>query len=618
MKTWQKISLGLLVWVGALGSGCSGALTNPPTTTADAIQAIQQAPDPSAVVAAYGSGLAVAPNDPKLHEAYVARMVDMGLPEMAFHQAQTVTTLQPSNGLAWGVVAYVDARRGQMPEAVSAINLAGQFAPSNKFVAHTAGEILAWYDLKADKTKIPENAKAGVTRIRGMLDKQSAFTEAYDTARKAYQTQSSAAEPPGPEAPAQNTSDAQAPGAPEASATSPGAYAPQSITAPETVVPADQGAPVTYVSPPVAPDYAPVYYPSYYDWAPDYCYDWGPGWAAPSPWCWWYPCGYWGGCGFFSFGLTFAFNDCDDWNHGGSYYNGHNYYSGSSYYHGGGSGYHGNYGQGGYYGQHGSYGGNGSYGNHHDAGRWHGDPHGANGFFGTRARPSATLAEWNHQGVAGRPSAVAASTSTHWWTGAGQRGTMGSRTAFASSGTAFTQSGNRAPQGIWSRGSATTARSGAVSRTPAATAPSTHYWSGTSRSYRAAPAARPSYSSPTFRSPAYSTPHYAVPTSRSFGGHDSFPSYRGGSARTAPSYSAPRSFGGGFSGGSSLRSFSSGSRSGGFGGGGFHSGGISGGGGFHSGGFGGGGGFHSGGSGGGGGFRGGGFGGGGHGGGGHR
>ena len=243
MKTWLKISLGLLVWGSALGGGCSGAMTNQPATTAAAIQAIQQAPDPSAAVAAYGSGLAIASNDPKLHEAYVARMVEMGLPEMAYHQAQTLTTLQPNNGLAWGVVAYVDARRGQMPEAVSAINLAGQFASSNKFVAHTAGEILAWYDLKADKSKLPDNAKDGLIRIRGLLDKQPAFTEAYETARKAYQTQSSAAQPAAPEAPAQSASAAPAPSAPAAVADLPGAYAPQAATAPQTVLPATKGRP---------------------------------------------------------------------------------------------------------------------------------------------------------------------------------------------------------------------------------------------------------------------------------------------------------------------------------------------------------------------------------------
>src|SRR6516165_2434738 len=102
----------------------------------DAVEAIQQAPDPSAAIAAYANGFAIDRNDPRLYDAYVSRMVDLGLPEIAYHQAQTLTTLQNNNGLAWGVVAYVDARRGQMPEAVSAINLAGQFAPDNKFVQH--------------------------------------------------------------------------------------------------------------------------------------------------------------------------------------------------------------------------------------------------------------------------------------------------------------------------------------------------------------------------------------------------------------------------------------------------------------------------------------------------
>lgn len=53
-------------------------------------------------VAAYANGIALDRNDPKLCEAYVARMVDFGLPEMAYHQAQMLTTLQSNNGLAWG------------------------------------------------------------------------------------------------------------------------------------------------------------------------------------------------------------------------------------------------------------------------------------------------------------------------------------------------------------------------------------------------------------------------------------------------------------------------------------------------------------------------------------
>src|ERR1039458_1369160 len=116
MNTRFNVCAGLLVLAGVLGCGGSEAVTNQPSSVAAAIQAIQQAADPSAVIAAYGSGLAITTTDPRLHAAYVARMGDMGLPEMAYHQAQTRTTLEPNTGLAWGLVAYVGARGGFIPE----------------------------------------------------------------------------------------------------------------------------------------------------------------------------------------------------------------------------------------------------------------------------------------------------------------------------------------------------------------------------------------------------------------------------------------------------------------------------------------------------------------------
>jgi hypothetical protein len=147
-------------------------------------------------VAAYVNGASVDRNDPKLSEAYVARMVDLGLPELAFHQAETLTTLESNNGLAWGVIAYVEARRGNMAEAISAINLAGQFAPDKPLVERTAGEIAAWYDLKADKATLSESARNGLATIRGLLEKRPEFANAYETAKKAYKAQASAPEQP--------------------------------------------------------------------------------------------------------------------------------------------------------------------------------------------------------------------------------------------------------------------------------------------------------------------------------------------------------------------------------------------------------------------------------------
>lgn len=283
MRTWSKF----LMCFGIMGALVSGGVGQPtgPTGNNAAIQAIQQAPDPSAAVAAYANGFAIDGKDPKLDEAYVARMIDLGLPEMAYHQAQTLTTLDSRSGLGWAVVAYVDARRAEMQDALSAIILAGQFAPDNKFVQQTAGEILAWYDVKADKTQLPPNTKEGVARLHHLFDANVAFTSAYQTATKAYQTQSSSAP-----APTQGELyNGQAP-PPYSTATAP-------------------------LTPP-----AYAYYPDYYGW--------GPGWVQPAPWWWWQPAGFFFGYSFCPFGTFFVFDDFHHFHnhsfhhHDGSVHNG--------------------------------------------------------------------------------------------------------------------------------------------------------------------------------------------------------------------------------------------------------------------------------------------------------
>ena len=197
-KRDAKIPMILGMWSCVLAAAWGEPTSSPEIASspelAAAIQAIEQAPDPSATVAAYANGAAVDRNDPKLSEAYVIRMVDLGLPELAFHQAQTLTTLQSNNGLAWGVVAYVEARRGNMAEAISAINLAGQFAPTTPLVERTAGEIMAWYDIKADKATLSENAHRGLATIRQLLEKYPEFANSYETAKKAYRAQARAPE----------------------------------------------------------------------------------------------------------------------------------------------------------------------------------------------------------------------------------------------------------------------------------------------------------------------------------------------------------------------------------------------------------------------------------------
>src|SRR5689334_160830 len=209
MKTWPKILSSIAIGGCLLATG--SPLFAADDTAAGAIQAIQQASDPSAAIAAYANGVAADRNNPRIYEAYIAKMVELGLPEMAFHQAESLTGMESNNGLAWGVVAYVDARRGQMQEAISAVVLAGQFAPDNPFVLRTAGELTAWFDLKADKSTLSDSTKDAVAKLRANLNKHTAFADAYNAATKAYQTPATttAPAPPSQSAATPNTAPAQ-------------------------------------------------------------------------------------------------------------------------------------------------------------------------------------------------------------------------------------------------------------------------------------------------------------------------------------------------------------------------------------------------------------------------
>ena len=592
MKTPGKLWLCLVT----LGVAFTAGLASPTRAAEDAIQAIQQAPDPSAVIIAYANAFSAERDNPLLYDAYVSRMVQLGLPEMAYHQAQTLTTLQSENGLAWGVVAYVDARRGQMPEAIPAINLAGQYAPDNKFIQHTAGELMAWYDSKADQSTLPEQLKDGLNKLRQMLQLRPDFVQAYTAAQKAYQGENNST--------ASNLSEATpTPPPPQVSVPQAGVAVPPAVayTEPPQVAPLGYAQP----APPVYyPDYAypPDYSGVYLDWAPNYCYDWGAGWVAPAAPFWWQPCGLWTGCNFDPFGVALAFGDFDDFHHHGWF------------------GHEGHFGD--HWGGHDGGFGHGNFARGNDPAGWHNGSRG--GFFGAPARPSASTGQWARAGAQTHTFAAPVArggTTAHWWNSGAHNNSIGSAlattrwsrpsvtanhtsSAFANG---FSRSGGfpgsnpaRSLPGVGSRG---------LGRMPAVTTPAVRNWNGyaaVSPNYNhgsyptrqtwsyAAP--RSNWTAPAYRAPSYSAPRYSMPAARAFG---SYGGWRGGTMAAAPrSFSG--GFGGGYRGGSAIGGgFHSGSsggggfRGGGFAGGGFHSGG----GGFHGGG--GGGGFHGGGFGGG-------------------
>jgi hypothetical protein len=632
MKIFPRICLGWLLATSGLPVIWAQPISNNPVGGAAAIAAIQQAPDPSAAVAAYANGFAVDGKDPKLYEAYVARMIDLGLPEMAYHQAETLTTLDCTNGLAWGVVAYVDARRGQMPEAISAIILAGQLASDNKFVEHTAGEIVAWHDLRADQSSLPVSAKDGVAKVRGLLEKNPTFAEAYRTAKTAYQNQASAAPgspaSSGPPTPGQapppqyqlsptTEPSQQAPGAPQA------VPAPLVPPGPQVYYSAEPIAPLGYADAALPPEYYSDYSTPYYGAGLDFYSGWGPGWVAPTPWCWWAPCGFWNGCSFSAFGSVCLFGEFNRF-HGGDFNHfGHSDSFGPGEHAGGGF----------------------SSGRGSGSPLWHGDLRGRNSFFGTPTRPSSSALQWSRANFQNRTGRSAGGADTHWWNGGGQRSMASVNSPNAAMMLPSTLQQNWGPtaarpgviQGAtFARGvggaspySAVDARVTVPSTSPLGPSSSSAYGAyrtsprigagPVGQSYRAPryTASRPTASGATSwrsyrpapvpasqpgRAQVYAMPHWSAPRVSSYGGYLRSPSassgsHGGGWTRSAAPHSYGKgsfgglrggsswsSFGGGHYGGSSFGRGSSigGSSGGGFGGG-SHSGGFSGGG-FHGGG----------------------------------
>jgi hypothetical protein len=147
-------------------------------------QAIRDAQDPSVAVAAYARAVAeIGPDGTipqSLLEAYVHRMVQFYLPDAAYQQARMLVDANPDDGIAWAVMSFVAARRGQMAEALADTVQAASRMPDNRFVQETAGQVLAWYDL--NKPTVSDSLRSSIERIRKDLQGQQSFAQAYQDA----------------------------------------------------------------------------------------------------------------------------------------------------------------------------------------------------------------------------------------------------------------------------------------------------------------------------------------------------------------------------------------------------------------------------------------------------
>jgi hypothetical protein len=165
-----------------------------PDPMAPHLEAMKAAADPSAAVAAYAAGLAVNQSDPRLYEAYIRRMLDFGELALVQQPAAKLAELDPSNGLAWGILATNAGASRQMNEALTDILKALKLAPDDPFVLNAAGQLFAWYDKEPDKSAVSPAIGDEVERVSATLKDNEAYAAGYKVVSEQLAADAKAAE----------------------------------------------------------------------------------------------------------------------------------------------------------------------------------------------------------------------------------------------------------------------------------------------------------------------------------------------------------------------------------------------------------------------------------------
>ena len=193
MKTTRRVAIAWMAflciaavaWADAKAEP-GPAMPTPAERLVPFLKALRDADHPSTAMAAYARGCAIDRTDSKLQNAYMRKMLQFGQPKISFYAARVLVRLEPHNGTAWGVVGYVHAKRGEMPESLAAGIRAATYAPANQAILNNTGQLLAWFDNELAPPKLPDAVRRMLMKVREDLAGAEPFAKAYARVTTAY------------------------------------------------------------------------------------------------------------------------------------------------------------------------------------------------------------------------------------------------------------------------------------------------------------------------------------------------------------------------------------------------------------------------------------------------
>lgn len=160
-------------------SSAQDAAPRPFQSMTSLIDGIRASKTPSDAITAYASAYAATGSETMTERAFILRMIDFGVPEMSEKQAQSLAA-HGADGVAYGVLAFSSARADKLDEAVVHIKEAARISPNDLFVQRTAGQVLAWYDVKSEQAAFKEPVQKAAEDVRERLGSRRAFVTAYN------------------------------------------------------------------------------------------------------------------------------------------------------------------------------------------------------------------------------------------------------------------------------------------------------------------------------------------------------------------------------------------------------------------------------------------------------
>lgn len=158
---------------------------HPDDRIVQAIRLIKDAMDAKAAAEAYTKGCTADRDSLDLNRAYMGKLLRINEPVLADVPARRLTLKDKTDGLAWAVAGYNDAKKNHLEKALSEL-LQAQSLREDPATLNNLAQLAAWYKFCTAHNKIPVADEGKLDTLVSQSKEIEAFSREYDRVAAEY------------------------------------------------------------------------------------------------------------------------------------------------------------------------------------------------------------------------------------------------------------------------------------------------------------------------------------------------------------------------------------------------------------------------------------------------